>query len=930
MRSHIATFIIAAMAVCGATWIAGCDSLPLPDSAGSTTSEFVSVGTGKLGGAEPLAVVSDAVRSASASVVLPDDLLADASDEAFMVLSASDLSVAVDADPAGQPAPISRYARITFGLARHGQDACESEHRVGPFELTFEDGAVTVAEESLALGAGARSVVRSGRFEMCTEVWADFDGSISVGNVSFEFGRLRGGEERVTLCHVPPGNPDNAHTITVGASAVDAHMAHGDYLGPCEDDGTDDDGGDDDPGGDEGDGHEDDDDANTDDDDGDDADPDDIITVDSAVCDDTTGHCYVFVDEPLWWDDALARAERMVYEGIMGHLATITSDHENSFLKENFGRPGMLGGTDAETEGIWKWATGPEAGQEIDYLPWADGEPNNLTHWTYPAGEHCLQLEVRGFNDINGERWYYVEFEAIDSDGDGVLDGDDECPDTPAGEAVDAAGCSCSQKDADSDGVDDCDDACADTGTGLSVDANGCAANQLDDDNDGVTNDADACPDTAVGAEVGAYGCAPLAADAGGDATIAFDGTATLGGYPAASGGDGSYAYGWSPAMGLSASDVANPTFTATAAGMFTLALTVTDGHGGTATDDAVITVEEAASAQVAGVATGKWHNILLFDDGTIRLWGWDQYGQLGDGSLVTEIAAADGGSLDTLVAKTDGTAWVFGFSSATPAQVTGAADIVQVGALETGGVLLRSDGTVLGFNNDNNNCELAGDQYDGTVDPTPIPGLPTNITAVDAGTHHTVALDANGAAWVWGWSFGCTPWSVLDTVTAVAAGDSGHCLFLRGDGTVWSLGFNLHGQLGNGTRTTNYNTPSQVSGLTSVVALAAGDRHSMFLKSDGTLWTCGWADNGRLGLSDDELAAAGDDLLYGKYLTVPKQVGLADVAEIGGGHTHSVAVQGDGTVWAWGYNTYEQLCGGTSTSLPNTVATPVQIDFGE
>jgi hypothetical protein len=38
---------------------------------------------------------------------------------------------------------------------------------------------------------------------------------------------------QVTLCHLPPGNPDNAHTITVGASAVDAHLAHGDYLGPC-------------------------------------------------------------------------------------------------------------------------------------------------------------------------------------------------------------------------------------------------------------------------------------------------------------------------------------------------------------------------------------------------------------------------------------------------------------------------------------------------------------------------------------------------------------------------------------------------------------------------------------------------------------------------------------------------------------------------
>jgi hypothetical protein len=43
----------------------------------------------------------------------------------------------------------------------------------------------------------------------------------------------------VEVCHVPPGNPDNAHTITVGAASVDAHLRHGDSVGPC---GSDDDG----------------------------------------------------------------------------------------------------------------------------------------------------------------------------------------------------------------------------------------------------------------------------------------------------------------------------------------------------------------------------------------------------------------------------------------------------------------------------------------------------------------------------------------------------------------------------------------------------------------------------------------------------------------------------------------------------------------
>ena len=43
-----------------------------------------------------------------------------------------------------------------------------------------------------------------------------------------------GSEEKVTICHIPPGNPDNAHTITISRSALDAHLAHGDTIGECE------------------------------------------------------------------------------------------------------------------------------------------------------------------------------------------------------------------------------------------------------------------------------------------------------------------------------------------------------------------------------------------------------------------------------------------------------------------------------------------------------------------------------------------------------------------------------------------------------------------------------------------------------------------------------------------------------------------------
>ena len=48
-------------------------------------------------------------------------------------------------------------------------------------------------------------------------------------------GMTADGVEKVTICHIPPGNPANAHTITVGAPAVEAHVTqHGDSIGECE------------------------------------------------------------------------------------------------------------------------------------------------------------------------------------------------------------------------------------------------------------------------------------------------------------------------------------------------------------------------------------------------------------------------------------------------------------------------------------------------------------------------------------------------------------------------------------------------------------------------------------------------------------------------------------------------------------------------
>lgn len=108
---------------------------------------------------------------------------------------------------------------------------------------------------------------------------------------------------------------------------------------------------------------------------------------------------------------------------------------------------------------------------------------------------------------IDGNKSITLTFIELDTDGDGITDPNDQCPDTPSDEEADENGCSISQKDTDGDGVNDAVDQCPDTPSDEEADANGCAPSQKDTDGDGVNNAIDECADTPSGKAVDSKGC---------------------------------------------------------------------------------------------------------------------------------------------------------------------------------------------------------------------------------------------------------------------------------------------------------------------------------------------------------------------------------------------------------------------------------------
>ena len=345
-------------------------------------------------------------------------------------------------------------------------------------------------------------------------------------------------------------------------------------------------------------------------------------------------------------------------------------------------------------------------------------------------------------------------------------------------------------------------------------------------------------------------------------------------------------------------------------------------GNGVTATNSPVPVAVKTAGTPMKGktivqISAKVWYALALASDGTVYSWGFNSWGQLGNGTSGT----ANNASAPVAV-KTAGT----------PME---GKTIVQVAAGATHSLALATDGTIYAWGK-NEYGQLGNDST--TNSPVPVAvktaGTPMDgktIIQIHAGYEHSLALASDGTVYAWGRNNSGQlgkndatdahiPAAVQTLGTPMAgkvivqlvAGNS-QSMALASDGTVYTWGWNQYGQLGNGT-TTNSRIPVAVVTTDTPLAgkiisqIAAGNAHALAMTDDGTVYTWGWNQYGQLGNNSTinsslpVIVKTTGTPLAGKMIT--------QIAS--GGSPNSLVLANDGTMYTWGWGQHGQLGNGT------------------
>lgn len=201
-----------------------------------------------------------------------------------------------------------------------------------------------------------------------------------------------------------------------------------------------------------------------------------------------------------------------------------------------------------------------------------------------------------------------------------------------------------------------------------------------------------------------------------------------------------------------------------------------------------------------------------------------------------------------------------------------------------------------------------------------------TNWVSMDAGDLTTAAIKSDGTLWSWGFGTNgalgnnSVTSDVSSPVQTISGGTNwrqvsiteSHTLATKTDGTLWTWGFGLNGELGNSSATSQSSPIQTISGGTNWRQASTGANFSAATKTDGTLWLWGSNSYGRLGINSTASQSSPVQTISGG--TNWRIVSL--------GRGHSTAIKTDGTLWLWGFNSFGQLGDGSSSFRSSPVQT--------
>ncbi len=348
----------------------------------------------------------------------------------------------------------------------------------------------------------------------------------------------------------------------------------------------------------------------------------------------------------------------------------------------------------------------------------------------------------------------------------------------------------------------------------------------------------------------------------------------------------------------------------------------------------------------VQSVVAGAYTTYALLQDGTVKAWGHNSYGQVGDGTYfvhsnpvtvsgLTGVQSVASGSAayHACALRSNGQVACWGMNTsgqvgdgtltnrATPV-VLNVSWLFQMaaGASHTCGLTWGGSSYCWGANN-------YGQLSDGTTISRLVPTLATNTWSgeeIRLGDGFTVRRRGEATTGVGVNTYGqlgdgttinrTSPVWTTDGFAwpaAITTGSNHRCAIMVADGAVRCVGRNWYGALGDGTAT-NRSLPVSAIGISGAKAVGAGDSHTCAITGDAAVWCWGYNMWGQLG---DGTAAS-------RYAPV-KVLGIDRATALAVGAVHSCALRDDGTVWCWGANYYGQVGDGTYFDRP--IATKVK-----